>query len=105
MKKFKIFQVNDTANRYLMFSSLDLVKKMGMEKDVVISNYNEVYDGLISDDASDEVLLERLFVIFNSRQKPNDYKGHSMSVSDVIQLEDKYYYTDSFGFEEIKNFA
>lgn len=46
-------------------------------------------------------ILEDLFDIFNVRL-PRDYKGRSMSVSDIIVLNGIPYYCDSFGFKEIK---
>lgn len=46
-------------------------------------------------------ILEDLFDIFNVRL-PSDYKGRSMSVSDIIVLNGIPYYCDSFGFKEIK---
>ena len=31
-------------------------------------------------------------------QKPESYKGHSLSVSDIVVLDGVNYYVDSFGF-------
>ena len=49
-------------------------------------------------------LLEDIFEIFNM-DKPDDFKGHSLSVSDVIALKTKdgirFYFTDSIGFKEL----
>jgi hypothetical protein len=35
---------------------------------------------------------------------PSDFRGHSLSVSDVVYLDGKYYYCDSFGYKELTNF-
>lgn len=63
------------------------------EDPVDISNENAVMD-----------LLEKVFTRFNVRP-PEDFKGHSLSVSDVVVLtrgkESKAYYCDSFGFEKL----
>ncbi|MBR3293777.1 MAG: DNA primase, partial [Oscillospiraceae bacterium] len=47
------------------------------------------------------VVLERLYEIFNLNH-PKDYRGRSLSMSDVVELYDdtsrKYYYCDETGF-------
>ena len=32
---------------------------------------------------------------------PINYKGHSLSVSDICEIDNKYYFCDSFGWKEI----
>jgi hypothetical protein len=44
--------------------------------------------------------LERLFIMFNLNH-PADFRGHSLSVSDVVAIEGKHYYCDSIGFVEL----
>ena len=55
---------------------------------------------------SDEV-LEELFQMFNL-SRPQDFEGHSLSVSDVIALkrngEISVHYVDSIGFKELPGF-
>ena len=65
--------------------------------------YNEVYSGEIEPKGSVMATLEELFYIFNMRH-PSDFRGHSLSVSDVVYLDGKYYYCDSFGYKELTNF-
>lgn len=65
--------------------------------------YNEVYNGEIEPKGSVMATLEELYVIFNMRH-PSDFRGHSLSVSDVVYLDGKYYYCDSFGYKELTNF-
>ena len=52
-------------------------------------------------------LLEELFQVFN-RSRPQDFEGHSLSVSDVIALkrsgEVSVHYVDSIGFKELSGF-
>ena len=54
------------------------------------------------------ITLEDIFERFNIN-RPNDFHGHSLSVSDVIVInrmaETKAYYVDSFGFEELPDFV
>jgi len=66
-------------------------------------HYDGVYYGHIEGNTSESV-LEKLFEKFNMNQ-PDDFKGHSLSVSDVVVLFDhngcKWYYCDRFGWENI----
>ena len=67
-----------------------------------------MYAGPIATKSQDpDIICESLFVKFNT-DRPENFKGHSLSVSDVIALkmqEDvKYYYVDSFGFKELPGF-
>lgn len=58
------------------------------------------------EEARDDLdLLNYLFEKFNINH-PKDFKGHSMSVSDIVRIMDvngntKYYYCDVFGWEDI----
>ena len=49
-----------------------------------------------------EYTLENLFERFNiSVLQPKDFTGRSMSVSDIVELDGKYYYCDHIGFKKI----
>ena len=54
-----------------------------------------------------DLILDNLFMRFNV-ERPEDFTGHSLSVSDVIALKRqndvKYYYVDSVGFKELPGF-
>lgn len=65
-----------------------------------IENYKQVYDGNI--DAEENVIgtLEKIYLMFNL-SKPNDFNGHSLSVSDVIELDKEKYYVDRFGWKKV----
>ncbi len=53
---------------------------------------------------NDNELLEDLYVKFNIN-RPSDFTGHSLSVSDIVEIvrkdETKYYYYDDFGWTDI----
>lgn len=55
-----------------------------------------------------ESYLEHLFALFNADDKPVGYKGRSMSVSDVVVINDgtavKAYYVQGAGFKEVPEF-
>lgn len=73
-------------------------------------NYNQVYSysdvwfGSLGDSDGVMELLEDVFAKFNLRH-PEDFRGHSLSVSDVVVLTKgstaRAYYCDSFGFKEL----
>ena len=48
-------------------------------------------------------LKEEIFRVFNI-EKPADFKGHSLSISDVVVLDGMAYYVDVYGFKRIENF-
>lgn len=68
-----------------------------------IFDYVHVYRGTVESETINEA-LEKLFYIFNV-DRPSDFYGRSLSVSDVVRLSDEnernnYYYCDSFGWSE-----
>ena len=77
------------------------LEKFGLS--VKASNYEFVYKAKLSDGTS----LEDIFERFNLHH-PADYKGRSLSVSDVVVLhkngKDKAYYVDSYGFTDVPEF-
>lgn len=67
--------------------------------------YRSVWNG--TEEAADDMdLVNYLWEVFNVKY-PVGYRARSLSVSDIIRLEDtetntvKYYYCDNFGWEEI----
>ena len=103
--KITIYQIDtakDTDNA--AFMSLSQLQKIQGDSDVRSERYNEVYKGEITGDT-----LEDAYFTFNV-DRPEDYKARSLSVSDVVRIEgspvdkDGFYFCDSFGFKEIKDF-
>lgn len=97
--KLQILQLKSTPElRNYMFTSMSLLEKLNLKVD--LNNYNEVYmDDLYSSIFSKNIdILEEIFQKFNMGQKPESYKGHSLSVSDIVVLDGVNYYVDSFGF-------
>ena len=50
---------------------------------------------------SEMKVLEELFYIFNMAH-PEDYQGRSLSVSDIVKLNDEYYFCQSAGWKKVK---
>lgn len=109
---FKIYQIKsiDETTRERFVSYRFLTEKLKKHPDP--ENYELVYQGrsedFVKNHLDKEQLLERLYIIFNNPKYPEGYHGHSLSVSDVIVLDDgnnqKVYYTDIVGFIEITKY-
>ncbi len=56
--------------------------------------YDQVYE------MEENHSLEDLFYIFNM-QRPEDFKGHSLSVSDVVDIDGHTFYCDMIGWKVI----
>ena len=103
---FEIYQLKKSdENIYIRFESLERLAELGQKPE--FSNYDKIYEGDMStvnargDTVGDK--LEAVFVKFNL-DRPEDFKGHSLSVSDVVVMDDKAYYVDSVGFQPLKEF-
>ncbi len=77
------------------------------EADLSIDHYELVYHGQLEQSLPAEIQLEQLYMKFNT-DHPEDFKGHSMSVSDIVALkaagEVSCYYVDAVGFVELPGF-
>ena len=75
----------------------------GKPKTVDKDNYELVYSGKLEEGTS----LEDLYTKFNI-DHPEDFRGHSMSVSDVVVIKDadgeRAHFVDSVGFTEVPEF-
>ena len=100
MMPFKIWQLKDVGNTDYAFRDFYEAQKHRLS----LKDYKEVYSGQC--DASRypnfDALLEHIFMMFNWETSiPKDFKGHALSVSDVVQLGKRYYYVDTVGFQLI----
>ncbi len=50
----------------------------------------------------DKETLELLFERFNIQDKPEDYTGHSMSVGDIVEIDNNVYVCASFGWNKVE---
>ena len=102
-ERYALYQLNtESKDVPYEFMGMDFVKDHGME--VTAADYKCVYSGILHDSVS----LDELYSIFNQNH-PADFKGHSMSVSDVVIVnrdgDMKAYYVDSFGFADLPDFV
>lgn len=99
--KYSIYQIKDlTKDR--VFTGLE---KNETEIDLKKDAYEKVYEKSIDLDIElngDEIFefLKELHYIFNVCH-PQGYKSRSLSLSDIVQINDKYYYCDNYGWTEI----
>ena len=93
---YKIYQV-DPHNCDYAFEWWSWAKDRFNFKD-----YTLTYEGEIEVEDINKT-LEDLFTKFNI-ERPEDFKGHSLSVSDIIELDGKYYYCDNVGWTEITKY-
>ena len=113
--KYGIYQLKDNPElRDFHFAGTAELLKRGILsddfKEIQPENYNLVYAGELSDiqGQSQGEKLNALFEKFNI-DHPADYKGHSLSVSDIVVLhengENSAHFIDSFGFTELPDFV
>ena len=67
-----------------------------------LNDYKEVANIDIKDNMSDDDALEYVFTLGNTNQDLRDANPEmrSVSVSDIVELNGKYYYCDAFGWKE-----
>lgn len=99
---YAIYQYSQTHDEMgYQYMSLDFIEKMGMS--VKGQDYQMMYRGVL--EVQDT--LEDLYIKFNI-DRPEGFKGHSMSTSDVVILkrdgEMKAYYVNDIGFRELPEF-
>lgn len=91
--------------RNLRFEPYQRVLDAGYTIDRV--NYEMMYAGKLTETQDTFDHLNRLFFRFN-HHKPNDFRGHSLSVSDIVAIKQKgaisCHYVDRWDFKELPDF-
>lgn len=105
---YRIYQLKgDEKYHGIRFEDRATLQKSGIQ--LGINDYNFVYKGNFNDVEGDSFdnKLNTLYDRFNFEQ-PEDFKGRSLSVSDVITIKngknESAYYVDSIGFTDIPEF-
>ena len=99
---FSIYQLRGgEETRDYRFEPYERLQAAGLTVDR--ANYDLVYTAPLNQNTS----LEDIYRTFNI-DHPKDFKGHSLSVSDVVVLhqngQDTAHYVDSFGFTQVPEF-
>lgn len=107
MSQYHIYQ---TENAPYVFMKWSLAKDR-----FSFADYKKLYSGELVEsilykgqetiiNQKDEQVLDELFIMFN-KNKPADFYGHSLSVSDVVEIvrngKSKFYYCDRLGWQSI----
>lgn len=96
---YSVYQLKDGEEyRDFQFEPLDRLEAVG--KQVDSGNYELVYSAPYTEKDS----LEGIYAKLNM-DRPDNFHGHSLSVSDVVVLhqdgQDRAHYCDSFGFQDV----
>lgn len=105
---YLVMQLQQDADPALRFAAMRYLNKQNIAPSV--ENYEILYRGNLPEgkrSVPQAELLEQLYQKFNFA-RPTDYHGHSLSVSDVIMLNQdgkiSAHYVDSIGFKELPGF-
>ena len=112
--KYGIYQLKHNPELdHLRFEGTESLKRMGITKDnfdaIKPENYELIYVGNLSElqEQTQGETLEAIYEKFNI-DHPEDYRGHSLSVSDIVVLhqngENSAHFVDSFGFTGLPDF-
>lgn len=112
--KYGIYQLKPNPELdSLRFEGTESLKRMGITKDnfdaIKPENYTLLYVGELSElqKETQGATLEAIFEKFNL-DHPEDFRGHSLSVSDIVVIhqngQNTAHFVDSFGYTEIPDF-
>ena len=112
--KYGIYQLKHNPElKHLRFEGTESLKRMGITKDnfdaIKPENYELIYVGNLSElqEQTQGETLEAIYEKFNIAH-PEDYRGHSLSVSDIVVLhqngENSAHFVDSLGFTGLPDF-
>ena len=101
-RTFGIYQIkDDSPGENNAFMNMRFIESHGMQ--IKKEDYKLVYVG----DLSGNMSLEDIFERFNI-DRPEDFRGHSLSVSDIVVLNDgekvTAHFVDSISFEQLDSF-
>ena len=99
---FGIYQIkDDSPGENYAFMNMSFIESHGMQ--IKKEDYKLVYVGELSGNMS----LDDIFERFNI-DRPKDFRGHSLSVSDIVVLNDgekvTAHFVDSISFEQLDSF-
>lgn len=101
--KYEIWQLKHENLRAYGFMDYEWAMKHGFN----LNDYEKTYEGEIKGGSLENSMgnvftkhLDNLFIKFNVN-RPTDFKGHSLSVSDIIVLNGEKFYCDSIGWKKL----
>lgn len=102
---YEIYQIQESTKEegkpYRLFEELeDDVKEINLDE----QNYKKVFTGKLLPNGkrrfNAKLALEYLFEVFNLNN-PREFTGRSLSVSDIVKIQGKYYHCQRIGWKEI----
>ncbi len=94
--RVKIYQINgDRDKKREKFFGMDTRKRLHLPQTIDPAIYDEVFNAEIEESSPEEI-----FHRFNTEGHPL-FRGHSLSVSDVVVTEHGNYFCDTVGFKQI----
>lgn len=96
--KYEIWQLK--AEKLRAYGFMDF--EWACEHSFDFNDYEKVYEGELKDDAAydEDIYLELLFRVFNVN-RPSDFKGHSLSMSDIVVLNGEKFYCDTCDWKKL----
>ena len=92
MKKIKVYQLPiEHPAKFMRYGFVE-------EKNIIpkIGDYSLVWEGEVADYTE----LDVIYRMLNAERMPEGFKGHSLSVSDVVEVDGKFFYCDSIGWKD-----
>lgn len=101
---YKILQLREECVKERFLSYRELLRE-GFDFD--LSKYTAVGSGYVNQRDTVESTLEKIYCLLNQCEKPANYSGHSLSVSDLVYIrqggEGGLYYVDAIGFRKLED--
>jgi len=98
----RIYQLKSEADVCMKFIGYDELKNKGYGEPNV-SNYNKVFEGNVGTEVLDDI-----FLYFQNVSDKDDFDGHRMMISDVIEIYDElsseFYYVDKHNMVRLSSF-
>ena len=95
---YKLYQVKKEKMHDFGFLSFEDAERYNGEGSVTLENYDLVYEFEMY--SAEDIRLDDIYAMFNLH-RPNDFTGHSMSASDVVEYDGSFYYCDDVGWKKL----
>lgn len=105
-ENYKIYQLKDGEKYHgIRFEPYHMIEVIGINLNK--TDYDLVYEGKISEIKGNSIdeKLENIYSKFNRYETmPETFMGHSLSISDVVEIGETAYYVDDIGFKKLSPF-
>ena len=96
---YSLYQVKKEKFHDFAFMSFEDAERYNGEGSVTLENYDKVYEFEMY--SSEDIRLDDIYMMFNV-SRPDDFTGHSLSVSDVVEYNGDFYYCDDIGWKKLE---